>query len=66
MMVRDKELKELVNVCCTKCLKYDCYWPRPDPGTFNQGQGYKHRSNIWLCGTREIRGCPDEIIEQLK
>lgn len=58
MKVRDKELKQQVDVFCKECPTYQCYWPRPDPGIFNQGQGYRFRSNNWLCGTREIRGCP--------
>jgi hypothetical protein len=43
------------------CPKRSCYWPRPDPGVFTQGQGYKQRSGKqeWLCGNRELRGCPD-------
>ena len=61
MKVRDKELKKDVNVYCKECLNRECYWPRPDPGVFNQGQGYKFRSNDWICGTREIRGCPDNF-----
>ena len=62
MKVRDKELKKDVDVCEKICLQRKCYWPRLDPGTFNQGQGYKFRSNNWICGKREISGCPDEPI----
>lgn len=47
-------------MCCKDCLTYQCYWARPDPGIFNQGSGYKFRSNDWICGNREIRGCPDK------
>lgn len=57
--LRDKELKKDVDVCDRNCFEKECYWPRPDPGTFVQGRGYRHRSNNWICGTREIRGCPD-------
>lgn len=60
MQIRDKKLKKMINVCDKDCPKRTCYWPRSDPGTFNQGQGYKFRSHNWLCGTREIKGCPDE------
>ncbi len=61
MEVRDKKLKKNVGVCEKACLKRKCYWPREDPGSFTQGRGYKFRSNNWLCGTREARGCPDNI-----
>jgi hypothetical protein len=58
MKIRDKNLKKFVNVAASDCPKMECYWPRLDPGIFNQGFGYRHRSNDWLCGTREINGCP--------
>jgi hypothetical protein len=60
MKIRDKKLKKDVDVFEPDCLKCVCYWPRPDPGSFTQGKGYTFRSNDWLCGTREFRGCPDE------
>ena len=59
MKVKDKELKKMVDVACKDCPTRKCYWPRVDPGVFTQGQGYRFRSNDWLCGTREARGCPD-------
>lgn len=59
MMVRDKNLKRSVDVLCKECLKYACFWPRPDPGSFTQGVGYRSRGPTqWLCGTREVNGCP--------
>jgi hypothetical protein len=58
MKIKDKALKKIVDVCEAKCPTFQCYWPREDPGVFNQGQGYRFRSNDWLCGTREIKGCP--------
>lgn len=58
MKIKDKKLKKNVNVSEKDCFLYDCYWPRPDPGIFTPGRGYKHRSNEWLCGNREIHGCP--------
>ena len=58
MKIRDKNLKIDVLVSDRDCLKRPCYWPRLDPGSFTQGVGYRHRSNDWLCGTREARGCP--------
>jgi hypothetical protein len=64
MKVNDKNLKKQVDVMCKDCLKFKCYWPRLDPGIFNQGQGYKHRSDNWLCGTREINGCPDSPVKK--
>lgn len=60
MKIRDKNLKKDVDVFDEKCLKRYCYWPRQDPGTFTPGVGYRFRSNNWLCGNREIRGCPDD------
>lgn len=66
MMIRDKELKLKVDVANADCASRKCYWPRSDPGVFTQGQGYRARGGKveWLCGTREIHGCPnrDEII----
>lgn len=60
MKVKDKVLKKWVDVIDEKCPKRSCYWPRPDPGVFVQGRGYQSRPGRqgWLCGTREIRGCP--------
>jgi hypothetical protein len=61
MKVRDRELKVQVDVRDKECLGRTCYWPRPDPGVFSQGVGYRTRSGGsagWLCGNREIRGCP--------
>ena len=68
MIIKDKNLKKYVDVCEENCPKFKCYWPREDPGNFTQGKGYSFRSNNWLCGNREIRGCPDkpEIKEQGK
>jgi hypothetical protein len=63
MMVRDRQLKQLVDVVDKDCPKRTCYWPRQDPGSFSQGVGYRTRLNAkggidWLCGRREINGCP--------
>ena len=63
MKIRDRNLKTLVDVVDKDCLKRPCYWPRQDPGDFTQGQGYRTRLNAkggidWLCGRREINGCP--------
>ena len=65
MKVRDKKLGKMVDVYDADCLSKPCYWARPDPGIFTQGQGYRRRSIDvgWVCGTREIRGCPDPISE---
>ena len=63
MKVKDRGLKVLVDVCDKACPTYKCYLPRPDPGVFTQGQGYRQRSSGsrgYLCGTREIHGCPVE------
>jgi hypothetical protein len=61
MKIKDKTLGQWIDVCCPDCPSKKCYWPRPDPGVFTQGQGYRQRSHKagWLCGTREIHGCPD-------
>lgn len=64
MKVRDKNVKQMVDVCDKDCLKRSCYWARSDPGVFTQGVGYRTRTDAfgkigWLCGNREIRGCPD-------
>jgi hypothetical protein len=55
----------MVDVCEKGCPGYACFWPRTDPGVFTQGQGYKSRGSGpagWLCGTREIHGCPDKPV----
>ena len=63
MKIRDKKLGEWVDVRDGDCPLYECYWPRPDPGVFAQGRGYRTRDPgkppEWLCGNREIRGCPE-------
>jgi hypothetical protein len=62
MKVKDNTTKELVDVLDRECLRRSCYWPRPDPGIFTQGVGYRTRhpgrKTEWLCGSREARGCP--------
>ena len=64
MKVKDKDLNKVVDVCDIDCPNRPCYWPREAPGVFTPGKGYKRRGNgqdrDWLCGTREIHGCPDE------
>lgn len=64
MKIKDKELKVLVDVFCADCQKFTCYWPRQNPGMFTQGQGYRaygdSRDKEYLCGNREIRGCPNK------
>lgn len=62
MKVKDKEIKEVVDVSGKDCPTLKCYWPRPDPGVFTQGRGYSQRpggSRGYICGRREIHGCPD-------
>lgn len=61
MKVKDKTLKVLVDVLQKECQTFTCYWPRHDPGVFTQGVGYRrseHRDRGYLCGRREISGCP--------
>lgn len=60
MLIKDRQFKVNVDVSDADCLNRKCYWPRPDPGVFTQGQGYRQRAGKqgWLCGNREIRGCP--------
>jgi len=60
MIVKDKQINRKVNVSDSDCPKRSCYWPRPDPGVFVQGKDYYEHSTKqgWLCGTREIKGCP--------
>lgn len=64
MKVKDKDIKETVDVCEKDCLTRPCYWPRPDPGVFTPGKGYKSRgskhSEEYICGTRAIHGCPEQ------
>jgi len=65
MKVRDKNVRQRVDVSDKDCLLRSCYWPRPDPGIFTQGVGYRTRypgrKPDWLCGNREIRGCPRHL-----
>ena len=58
-----KNINKMVNVADIDCLNRKCYWPRPDPGIFTQGFGYRQRNKKpeWLCGTREIHGCPNSV-----
>jgi hypothetical protein len=65
MKIKDKTVGQLVNVCDKRCPERKCYWPRPDPGVFTQGVGYRQRTVKvgWLCGTREVHGCPDEVTQ---
>lgn len=62
MIVKDKILKEKVDVAQKECPTYACYWPRPNPGSFQIGRGYKSygdsRDKQWICGNRAIHGCP--------
>jgi hypothetical protein len=60
MKIKDKHLKKMVDVSDKDCPTKECYWPRLDPGSFTQGIGYRHRSDDWLCGTREAHGCPPD------
>ncbi len=66
MKIKDKRLKKLIDVFDIECPARKCYWPREDPGVFTVGVGYRHRSDDWLCGNREIRGCPSPIPEPQK
>jgi hypothetical protein len=61
MEVKIKGYKDKIDVSGPDCPKLKCFWPRPDPGVFSVGQGYRARTiNAgWVCGTREINGCPD-------
>lgn len=62
MKIRDRKLKQDVDVSDKDCPKRKCYWPRPNPGVFVQGRGYRRygdkRDKEWLCGTRNIHDCP--------
>lgn len=66
MKVKDKSIGKIVDVCDKRCVidNRPCYWPRPDPGVFTPGRGYKARgsnhSHEYICGTRAIHGCPDQ------
>lgn len=66
MKIKDKKLKRTVDVSHKNCLKEDCYWPRPDPGVFVQGRGYRSRGGKteWICGHRAIHGCPVSAIKK--
>ena len=65
MKLRDKKYNRLVDVSDEDCFRRPCYWARPDPGVFTQGVGYRTRypgrDPEWLCGTREIHGCPNPL-----
>jgi len=58
MKIMDKRHGRKVDVCDADCPRRSCYWARLDPGSFTQGRGYQYRSDEWLCGNREIHGCP--------
>ena len=59
MKLKDKKFKTIVDVLDKDCFDRRCYRPRQDPGIFTQGVGYRYRSDDWLCGYREIHGCPE-------
>lgn len=62
--IKDKKLKKKVDVSYPECAQYACCWPRPNPGSFQQGVGYRScgdsRDKQWVCGQRDARGCPDQ------
>lgn len=62
MKVKDKRYNVLVDVSEKDCPFYKCYWLRQNPGSFQIGRGYRSygdkRDREWLCGIREIHGCP--------
>ena len=64
MKIKDKKINKMVSVADIDCPNQKCYWPRLDPGVYTEGFGYRPRpgKQEWVCGTREIRGCPDSII----
>lgn len=70
MRVRDKTIKQIVDVADAGCLTRECYWPRLDPGIFVQGVGYRERcpgqKPEWLCGNREIHGCPEKYCHKVE
>lgn len=64
MKIKVKGYKVLIDVSRKECPMFTCFWPRSDPGVFTQGVGYRTRTDSrgkigWLCGNREINGCPD-------
>ncbi len=61
MKIRDKNLKKMVDVAEKNCPKFKCYWARPDPGVFTQGVGYRQtcKNPVYLCGHRDVHGCPE-------
>ena len=65
MKIKDKNHRVKVDVAEKECPDRKCYWPRPDPGVFLPGRGYRQLSmpRGWLCGTREARGCPGKHCE---
>jgi len=66
MMAYDPQVKKRVSVAHHDCPRRTRYWPRPDPGVFCPGQGYRTREPgrppRWLCGTRELDGCPADCV----
>lgn len=67
MKIKDQNYKKEVEVLCKDCPDYKCYWPRSDPGVFNQGIWYRARVGKvgWLCGTREAHGCPESPVKNV-
>lgn len=62
MIIKDKNLKEKVDVAQKECPTFTCYWPRQNPGSFQVGRGYRSygdkRDKEWICGHHEIHWCP--------
>jgi len=67
MKTKDKMLKKEIDVYDKLCPYRPCYWPRQNPGVFQNGKGYQaygdSRDQEWACGTRVIHGCPDPLPE---
>jgi hypothetical protein len=63
LKIKDKKLKKMIDVSQSDCPSFACYWPRLNPGSFQAGRGYRSyddaRDKEWICGRREIHGCPD-------
>jgi hypothetical protein len=52
-----------VNVYSADCFGKRCYHPHRDIGPYVAGRGYTsyYEKPEWVCLTRHIHGCPEEV-----
>ena len=62
MKIFDYTFMKNVEVRDKKCACRPCYWPKRN--VFLECD--VERSDVWICATRKLNGCPQESYEILK